>query len=215
MRSVAAICLTFAAPVACKTGTDQSTATEGKASVAAIVSANTLQSAQPAKSGCRDNAGCAANEYCVFTPGLCGKGTRAGSCRPRPTECTTERSPVCGCDGEVYDTECQAGRAGVDLSVRGGCQKLVPDWASCGSHYCDVTKSYCEIYLSDVFEIPTDYRCRPLPPECRPKSGTSRECDCFPANTPCLSFCGHIVTGGWHGFHLTCQGKKPPYATQK
>jgi hypothetical protein len=74
-----------------------------------------------------------------------------------------------------------------------------------------VRTSYCQIYLSDVFEIPTTYTCRPLPATCLPRdAGAAPTCDCFPRDTPCLSFCGPLPTGGLTGFHLTCQGRKEP-----
>jgi hypothetical protein len=162
--------------------------------------------------GCLSNAACPADQYCAFSPGLCGRGPTPGACRARPASCGPERALVCGCDGVVYENECAARVAGVDLAVMGGCKTTQPDWAPCGPRFCDVHTSYCEIYLSDVFEIPTTYTCRPLPAACRPTSdgGAAPTCDCFPANTPCRSFCGPLPTAGLTGFHLTCQGVKEP-----
>ena len=117
---------------------------------------------------------------------------------------------MCACDGKVYDNEGLAHAAGQDLAVMGGCPAQIPNYAACGPHYCDARTSYCEIYLSDVFELPTDHFCRPLPEACKPVAGVARACACFPASTPCLSFCGPLQTGGIDAFHLTCQGKKPP-----
>jgi hypothetical protein len=161
---------------------------------------------------CLRNEACAANEICVFSPGLCGRGPTPGTCTPRPPSCAPTHAPVCGCDGKVYDDACAARAAGVDLAVMGGCDAAVPDWAPCGPRFCDVRTSYCEIYLSDVFEIPTTYTCRPLPASCRarPDAGAALTCACFPPETPCLSFCGPLPTGGLPGFHLTCQGRKEP-----
>jgi hypothetical protein len=161
----------------------------------------------PRARSCRDNAACAADEYCVFVPGLCGKGKRAGTCRPRPRGCDEPASPVCGCDRRVYANACAASAAGVDLAVDGGCTGVHPrDWIACGARFCDARRSYCEIVLSDVFELPTDYTCKPLPPACVPDGNAARTCDCFPASTRCRSFCGRLDGGGGvTGFHLTCR----------
>ena len=91
------------------------------------------------------------------------------------------------------------------------CRRASPSLIPCGSLSCDATSQYCEIYLSDVPDPPTDYECRPLPAACKPDHGERRPCDCFPAETPCLSFCGPLPSSGkTEGFHLTCQGKKKP-----
>jgi hypothetical protein len=163
-------------------------------------------------SGCLSNAACPIEQFCSFSPGLCGRGPTPGTCRPRPIAWPLDHAPVCGCDGNVYENETQAHMEGVDLAVTGGCQQVLVDWAPCGPRYCDVRTTYCEIYLSDVFEIPTTYTCRPLPTACRPAADgfPARTCDCFPASTPCRAFCGPLPTGGLPGFHLTCQGVKDP-----
>jgi hypothetical protein len=161
---------------------------------------------------CLSNAACAVDEYCAFSPGLCGRGPTPGACHKRPATIDREAAPVCACDGNVYQNETQAHAEGVDLAVMGGCRSVVPDWAPCGPRFCDVRATYCEIYLSDVFEIPTTYTCRALPAACRPTSdgGAPPTCACFPPATPCRSFCGPLATGGRPGFHLTCQGVKEP-----
>jgi hypothetical protein len=166
--------------------------------------------AESSARACRDGAACASGEYCSFPDGRCGHGG-AGVCRPRPATCDGARTPVCACDARVYDDECRAHAAGADLAITGGCRAVVPDWIPCGPRYCDARDRYCEIYLSDVPELPTDHACRPLPPRCRAADGAQPGCDCFPPTTPCLSFCGPMITGGRPGFHLTCQGVKPPW----
>ncbi len=132
---------------------------------------------------------------------------------PRPAACDEPYAPVCGCDGRVYDGTCAARAAGVDVAGTGGCEETIPDRITCGGHYCDPRTSYCEIFLSDVPDPPTDFACRPLPPTCLPAAdGAARRCDCFPAGTRCRSFCGPLPTGSGAlaGFHLTCQGRRTP-----
>ena len=159
-----------------------------------------------APQACLNNIACAPDQYCDFTPGLCGQGKRPGICRPRPRACDGAYRPVCGCDRRVYPSECAARAAGVDLAVNGGCDGDRPrDWLSCGAHFCDARRDYCEIVLSDVPEPPTDFTCKPLPPACRPVGNTPPSCRCFPRGTRCLSFCGPSDSGGIPGFHLTCR----------
>jgi hypothetical protein len=168
---------------------------------------------------CLETSACAADEYCAFKPRLCGAsskaarpgyevGLRPGICSPRPASCNDSYGPVCGCDKRVYASECVAELAGVDLNVNDGCFENSPrDWISCGERFCSARTQYCEMVLSDVFELPTDYACKPLPPACVPDAGAARSCDCFPKGTRCLDWCGTIVSGehGLPGFHLTCR----------
>ncbi|HEX3774535.1 MAG TPA: hypothetical protein VHV51_08725 [Polyangiaceae bacterium] len=213
--SLLAACSTLAL-VACDSKSNRdverrSSAVSGAATTTASVAPSATASSS---SGCHDNSSCARNEYCEFEPGLCGKGQAPGTCRARPTACPSGAGtyePVCACSGKVYDNACAAHAAREDLAVMGGCKAIIPDFAACGANYCDAHKSYCEIYLSDVFDLPTDHFCQPLPDACKLTNGKKPSCDCFPKETPCLSFCGPLATGGIDAFHLTCQGKHPKH----
>ncbi len=190
----------------------------GLAAVLWLLPAVSCQSSKPpvaprdggTLTSCRDDSPCAADEYCAHDLGLCGRGSKPGACMRRSAPCEGSLAPVCGCDGKVYASECVAHAGGIDLATLGGCDAPVPDWAPCGAHYCDAHTSYCEIYLSDVLEPPTDHFCRPLPKSCLPDGGVAPTCDCFSARTPCRAFCGPLPTGGLTAFHLTCQGVRPP-----
>jgi len=48
------------------------------------------------------------------------------SCMKRPTGCTDEFAPVCGCDGQTYATACEANRQGQGVRAQGACP-LYPD----------------------------------------------------------------------------------------
>jgi hypothetical protein len=158
------------------------------------------------------DAGCRSDQLKVYAPGLCGKGKKPGVCAPKPVSCAGPYAPVCGCDGQVYDSECAAHASGIDVSTTGGCKRAIPGWVACGGHFCDVGTSYCEMFLSDVLDPPSDYFCRPLPASCLPRDGAVPGCECFPPGTRCGTFCGPLPTapGAPSGFHLTCQGRRPP-----
>jgi hypothetical protein len=138
----------------------------------------------------------------VATGGAC----RAGDAAAAPSCAAT--APVCGRDGHVYASACAARVAQVATSGTDRCHALVPGWAPCGARYCDARTSYCEIFLSDVPELPTGYHCRPLPAACRPSSGQTPGCGCLDLRGP--SFCGQIVTGGLPALHVTWQGIQDP-----
>jgi hypothetical protein len=193
--------LAAGAVVACQSRESHPSSEALDASAAALGASG----AQAGAHACGLAAPCADGDYCAYAPRLCGKGKRPGACQPKPRDCAGPRSPVCGCDGRVYDSECAAHAAGVDLDANGGCRTRVPDWIACGPRFCDARESYCEIVLSDVFELPTDYTCKPLPAACRLDGGARPTCDCFPAGTRCRSFCGDLESGGITGFHLTCR----------
>lgn len=67
---------------------------------------------------CASAADCHSNEYC-WSP-LC---VGIGRCveRPAASLCVGGSSPVCGCDGTTYTTECAAHLAGVRVSVPAAC----------------------------------------------------------------------------------------------
>jgi hypothetical protein len=67
-------------------------------------------------------ATCGSSEWCDFPDGwLCGGTDGQGVCRTRPTVCPPVIAPVCGCDGQTYQSACDAYGAGTDVATDGPC----------------------------------------------------------------------------------------------
>jgi hypothetical protein len=67
----------------------------------------------PCDPTCRDNSGCASDEYCDFGVSCDVEGT----CQPRPQTCERVYDPpVCDCNGVRYNSVCEAHASGVSVS---------------------------------------------------------------------------------------------------
>jgi hypothetical protein len=135
--------------------------------------------------------------YCDFDSGDCGNGDGSGTCQPRPVACDDNIAYACACNGQVYTNACEANADGQDLNDYGGCE-APEDTFACGAHFCNLGFDYCRRIVSDVFGIPDDWSCEPLPNNC----GDPADCACLEDE-----LCGTFCTGtGQTGLRLTCPG---------
>ncbi len=70
-----------------------------------------------------------ANQYCDLGS-KCKMPDAQGICKTKPSICTREFRPVCGCDGKTYGNACTAAAAGVSIEHEGECRK--PGKQACG-----------------------------------------------------------------------------------
>ena len=67
---------------------------------------------------------CATDEWCSYAqPNLCGAQGQTGACEKRPSVCTMDFVPVCGCDGRTYPNRCGAYSAGTSIAYAGTCKE--------------------------------------------------------------------------------------------
>lgn len=86
---------------------------------------------------------CASTEFCDFSTNTCGSGVQeTARCKPLVRSCGDLFGSVCGCDGRMYDTPCDAYTVGVDLDANGNCPLAAGDF-TCGFRQCSLTGEYC------------------------------------------------------------------------
>jgi hypothetical protein len=88
--------------------------------------------------------GCCPGFYCSWGDGVCGgvNMTVIGVCLQKPTTCPTSNctSPrVCGCDGVLYCSQCNAFQSGSDYSAASRCALNATAGASSISSFLDIT----------------------------------------------------------------------------
>lgn len=127
----------------------------------------TTGSGGPPLCGGLAGATCSDGYYCAFDNGTCGGDDSGGVCLPMPGVCDEPGNPVCGCDGQIYASECAAHLAGFDVSSATSCM------FACGTGVCHHGTEYCQISTSGG--QPYDVVCLPVPDTCNGEPS----CDCI------------------------------------
>lgn len=147
---------------------------------------------------CASNDDCAVGDYCEFADHSCGASGQPGGCAPRPTDCTEEDRPVCGCNGELYASQCAAAGSGIDVDFLGECE--IPNGAfACGFSFCIHGDEYC---LEQGGAMPS-FECLVLPPVCQPP-----DCSCITTCCGCdnASCCSDYCINEDDALTYTCPG---------
>lgn len=70
---------------------------------------------------------CPPEQFCKFDEeAVCGYSGQHGHCEDIPQSCGPEFDPVCGCDGRLYGSACEANSVGLSVIQRGDCPPPPP-----------------------------------------------------------------------------------------
>jgi hypothetical protein len=125
---------------------------------------------------CSDSEPCEPGLFCF---GDCVRESQI-YCKPAQTACGSAERPVCGCDGVVYPTVCDANANGVDIGGRCDDESMWPEGLfHCLESFCDPTSEYCEIQIPDTQEDDLRGSCNPIPDDCDGITDLMELCECY------------------------------------
>jgi hypothetical protein len=154
--------------------------------VGAVAAGGCLYDFDPPAGFCSPESGCPEGEYCAYADLLCGE-MALGRCTPKPQPpCVPPpwpSTPVCACDGQIYDDPCGALSVGVDLASS-RCTMPAGKFA-CGYRLCDSATQFC-VVLNRASAAQPELECSQgcSPPSCPCAMGMPRPgvCTCSEQN---------------------------------
>jgi hypothetical protein len=140
--------------------------------------------------GATNDPACPGGTYCEWSDNMCG-ARNEGACTaiPRAVMCAISPAPVCGCDGQNYAGQCEAAKAGVDVSSNATCPEPTGMFR-CGWSYCKHGAEYCYAQVGGAVTNPGSYTCTALPAAC---NGVA-SCACVTNSSFCTTNANGDVT---------------------
>lgn len=146
-------------------------------------------------------ASCAPGLFCNYTEAqFCGEQSGPGECMKKPTVCTKEWAPVCGCDGRNYSNDCVAHSHGAAIRHRGLCQDAAAAAAGaigtqCGApgHGTCATGLFCKYPVdAECGATKTPGICQPRPQACTANYDPVCGCDGRTYSNACSAYAAGV-----------------------
>ena len=121
---------------------------------------------------------CSGGEFCDYLQDTCFElPSSPGQC-VESFPCPGVGEPACGCDGTIYDSACEANRAGIDVSTTGACTPPSGTFR-CGFVFCDQAVEYCQAL--ENLDGTSFFECLPIS---FAGCGATAECPCIDDDCP-------------------------------
>lgn len=143
--------------------------------------------------GCGGLAGlpCPTGDFCDLPTGSCGLDDSSGACASTTELPCAGGTPVCGCNGQTYSSDCERMAAGVSKKSDGACDGIPPgkcrtdtDCDANGGSYCLPFGAPlgCGVCFEAENPCNSDAECKAADPTSICAPSTVQDCLCEPGN---------------------------------